>query len=362
MTINYTTGYAGTGKSTKLLDLLNIVPEDTSVVLAPTHKALARLQKEYRGEIELKTIHSLMGLIPKINKNAQHIGHINTVMNLNKPLEQYTDIIIDEAGMINEEHFLDLVGKIEELEWQLEEQDIKHETTVHLFLDPYQLLPVKGSESLDIVATYTKFVDYLQGRNKSDLSTPYSTNILPFDITKFKEGDRLLAYTNQAVGDWNTKIARLLGIKSYVRQEVQLGSNSTAVVETFLTPTYKELFNAYENGSLKLQNNQINKKFLEQALKALLHKDIGNAAIIHKKAGEAAIKNRTKFSHVYALGRAFIMDYNFASTVHKSQGQEFSTVFVDKEDIQKSIYRGYYMNYARMMYVAISRTRKTLYI
>ncbi len=56
------------------------------------------------------------------------------------------------------------------------------------------------------------------------------------------------------------------------------------------------------------------------------------------------------------------MDYNFASTVHKSQGQEFSTVFVDKEDIQKSIYRGYYMNYARMMYVAISRTRKTLYI
>jgi len=391
MTIYYTTGYAGTGKSTKLLELLPTLPQQTTVVIGPTHKALARLAKEYDGEIELKTIHSLMGLIPRINEEAKHIGNISTIFNLDKPIEGYTDIVIDEAGMINEEHFLELVAKLEVVE---EENDI--EITMHLFLDPYQLLPVKGrqlmtdkatttnlttqyrSESPDIVNLYTQFVDYLRGVNTDNLSTPYSKNVKPLDIKHFRKGDKLLAYTNEAVGKWNKKIAKHLGITSYVGQEVQLGNQGTVIMEGFVDLNYQELLRLYESDTLVLQNKQINKKFLEQALRALLHKDIkfilaegrvipvivgiGEAAKINKKAGEAAIKNRSKFSHVYALGRAFVMDYNFASTVHKSQGSEYSTVFVDKEDIQKSIFKGNYKTYARLMYVAISRCKNTLYI
>jgi|FLOH01.1.fsa_nt_gi exodeoxyribonuclease V len=389
MKINYTTGYAGTGKSTELLELLHTLDPEHTVVLAPTHKAIGRLMGEYDGDIEMKTIHSLLGLIPTINEGAKNISQISTTINLNHPLQFYKNIVIDEAGMINEEHFLDLVSKLEELE------DDKDLVTLHLFLDPYQLLPVKGyqlqpdpattknltqqhrSEALDIVCLYTKFVDYLQGNN-NDLTTPYSTNVLPLDIKEFKVGDRLLAYTNQAVGQWNIDIARHLGIKNYIGQEVQIGSTETIIVEEFVNPTHNEIYNAYMAGKLKLQNSNINKKFLEPALRALKHSDIkfikaggflipvvvgiGNASIIHKKAGEEAIKNRSKFSHVYALGRAFIMDYNFASTVHKAQGQEFDTVFVDKLDIQKSIRNGYYETYARLMYVSISRCKRKLYI
>ena len=38
--IKYTTGFAGTGKSYKLIELVHSLPADTLIVLAPTHKAL----------------------------------------------------------------------------------------------------------------------------------------------------------------------------------------------------------------------------------------------------------------------------------------------------------------------------------
>jgi ATP-dependent exoDNAse (exonuclease V) alpha subunit len=56
------------------------------------------------------------------------------------------------------------------------------------------------------------------------------------------------------------------------------------------------------------------------------------------------------------------MDYTFASTIHKAQGSEFNRVWIDKADIQKSIFGGSYVNYARLMYVAISRARQTIFI
>jgi hypothetical protein len=293
--------------------------------------------------------------------------------------------------MINEEHFLQLVSKLEDIEEQANTK-----LFLYLFMDPYQLLPVKGyqiipdkhlttnlttqhrSESVDIVKAYTKFVEYMQDNSVDDLSIDYSTNIKPLDIKEFKLGDKLLGYTNKEVGDWNKKIAKHLGIKSYVGQEVQIGVNDTVIVEEFINPTLSDLKVAYENNDLILQNSSINKRFLEASLQALLHKDIdfilvegktipvivgiGKSSIVHKDAEQKALKDRSKFSHVYALNRAYTMDYSFASTVHKAQGQEFDRVFVDKEDIQKSIMNGYYENYARLMYVAISRAKKTLYI
>ena len=56
------------------------------------------------------------------------------------------------------------------------------------------------------------------------------------------------------------------------------------------------------------------------------------------------------------------MDYKFASTVHKAQGSEFDAVFVDVNDIKKSILPNYYDTYARLMYVALSRAKKSVYI
>ena len=396
MKIKYTTGYAGTGKSTTLLELIDSLPIETSVILAPTHKALARLMNSTSSLIEFKTIHSLLGWIPGINEDANHIAHIDIVRKLDKEIDAYTDIVIDEAGMMSEDMLLTIVANLEEIS-NFETDHI----TLHLFLDPYQLLPVKGiqiqtdpetttnlttqhrAESPDVVTLFTKFVRYLEGTNVDDLTVPESTNVIYQNCIKgFKKGDRLLAYTNKAVGNYNQAIATHLGIKSYVGQEVQLGNMiEPIIVEEYIKPNLSMLKQAYEEGSLKLQNSQINKQFLDHSLNALISnkhikfiKDKGSFAIIpviegvgnayeaRNKAKEMAIKDKSHFKDVYALGRAFTMDYTFASTVHKSQGSEFSRVWIDKGDIQRSIFQGSYKNYARLMYVAISRAKNIVYV
>jgi ATP-dependent exoDNAse (exonuclease V) alpha subunit len=86
------------------------------------------------------------------------------------------------------------------------------------------------------------------------------------------------------------------------------------------------------------------------------------ATMARKKAREKAIENKKHFQEVYALGRAFTCDYTFASTVHKSQGSEFNRVWIDKTDILKSSMNNNYRQYARMMYVALSRAKKMVFI
>ena len=397
--INYTIGFAGTGKSYKLIALLNTLPSQQTVVIAPTHKALRRLTQstDYPQQIEAKTIHSLLGWIPYINENAQHISHIDSTHKLNKDLPDYKHIVIDEAGMMSEDMLMTITSKIDEAN---NYDDSATDTiTLHLFLDPYQLLPVKGqqiqtdpltttelitqhrAESLDIVNTYTKFVHYLQHKQRIDLTIPYSEHIVPFDITQFKKGDRLLAFTNEAVGNWNEIIARHLDVHRYEGQEVQLGNKlTTEICDGFIEPDLEELLALYNSKQLVLQNSYINNKFLESSLYALIAnkyikfmrtpqdkvfpviKGIGKANIVLRKAKEAALNDKSNFKQVYALGRAFVRDYSFASTVHKAQGQEWSTIFIDKKDIQKSIFNNYYENYARLIYVSLSRAINLIFV
>lgn len=391
LTIHYQTGFAGTGKSHDLLQLVNSLPHETTVVIAPTHKALHRLTSKSLIKAEVKTVHSLLGWIPTINESAEHVDHIDATRKLDKDILEYDNIVIDEAGMLSEEMLMEITGNFVDVE---DTKDIN----IYCFLDPYQLLPVKGhqiqtdpltttnvtkqyrAESPDVVALFMKFVEYQIGTNDSDLTTPHSANVRPFDLSEFKEGDRLLAYTNAAVGQHNKAIARHLGINGYEGTDVMLGnSTSTIFCDGFVEPNLDDLINAYQTSHLVLQNAQISKKYVEASLKALITNshikfmdaegylypvlvgnDYANKAI--KQAKEAAISDKRKFKDVYALGRAFTMDYPFATTVHKAQGSEWDRVFIDKADIQKSIRNGYYQNYARLMYVAISRSRKTVFI
>lgn len=397
MTINYITGYAGTGKSTKLLAKLNSVDINSSVVICPTHKAIKRLldSPKFPFALEIKTIHALLGWVPSINEQATEIGHIDVTIKLGKPLDTYTHIIIDEGGMMSEDMLMDITSRLEEAN-NFETDHL----VIDIFLDPYQLLPVKGkqiqidptttenlttqyrSESPDVVALFTKFVEFIEGSNSKDLKILPSENVHFIDsITEFNpDTDRLLAYTNECVGYYNSYIAKLLGIDTYVGQEVQLGNvPGLFEVEEFYKPSLEKLLMAYECGSLKLQNSQINKKYLEYSLQALIDCEdidfiisndqmipvvigIDNANRIRKQAKILALENKHNFKWLYALDRAFTMDYKFASTVHKAQGSEFDRVFIVKNDIMKSIMNNYYETYARLMYVAISRAKRKVYI
>ena len=408
MHIEYITGYAGTGKSTALLKQLTTIAgkdKDDTIVLCPTHKAAHRLLPKIPFGIEIKTIHSLLGWIPAINENAEKIEHIDIVAKTDRKIEEYNTFIIDEGGMMSEEMFMELVAKIEDAR-NFDTDGIK----IYVYLDPYQLLPVKGrqiqldeefttklttqhrAESPDVVALFTKFVEFLEGTNTKDLKIDFSENVKKvstteavqlFDITK----DRLLAYTNEVVGWYNKEISVYNGIQSFVGQYVQLGSNPDLVyVEDMIDKSsvvLSDVITWYLDSELLLQNSKISAKYMELEFSTLLKLDgvefakvaingttkivpvvlgIYNAYSLTKQIKAAAIKDKKNYKFIYALNKAYTMDYKFASTVHKAQGSEFDAVFVDVNDIKKSILPNYYDTYARLMNVALSRAKKRVYI
>ena len=408
MHIEYITGYAGTGKSTALLKQLTTIAgkdKDDTIVLCPTHKAAHRLLPKIPFGIEIKTIHSLLGWIPAINENAEKIEHIDIVAKTDRKIEEYNTFIIDEGGMMSEEMFMELVAKIEDAR-NFDTEGIK----IYVYLDPYQLLPVKGrqiqldeefttklttqhrAESPDVVALFTKFVEFLEGTNTKDLKIDFSDNVKKvstteavqlFDITK----DRLLAYTNEVVGWYNKEISIYNGIQSFVGQYVQLGSNPDLVyVEDMIDKSdvvLSDVITWYLDNNMLLQNSNISAKYMELEFSTLLKLDgvefakvaingtpkivpvvlgIYNAYSVTKQIKAAAIKDKKNYKFIYALNKAYTMDYKFASTVHKAQGSEFDAVFVDVNDIKKSILPNYYDTYARLMYVALSRAKKRVYI
>ena len=408
MHIEYITGYAGTGKSTALLKQLTTIAgkdKDDTIVLCPTHKAAHRLLPKIPFGIEIKTIHSLLGWIPAINENAEKIEHIDIVAKTDRKIEEYNTFIIDEGGMMSEEMFMELVAKIEDAR-NFDTDGIK----IYVYLDPYQLLPVKGrqiqldeefttklttqhrAESPDVVALFTKFVEFLEGTNTKDLKIDFSENVKKvstteavqlFDITK----DRLLAYTNEVVGWYNKEISIYNGIQSFVGQHVQLGSNPDLVyVEDMIDKSdvvLSDVVTWYLDNNMLLQNSKISAKYMELEFSTLLKLDgvefakvaingttkivpvvlgIYNAYSLTKQIKAAAIKDKKNYKFIYALNKAYTMDYKFASTVHKAQGSEFDAVFVDVNDIKKSILPNYYDTYARLMYVALSRAKKKVYI
>ena len=408
MHIEYITGYAGTGKSTALLKQLTTIAgkdKDDTIVLCPTHKAAHRLLPKIPFGMEIKTIHSLLGWIPAINENAEKIEHIDIVAKTDRKIEEYNTFIIDEGGMMSEEMFMELVAKIEDAR-NFDTDGIK----IYVYLDPYQLLPVKGrqiqldeefttklttqhrAESPDVVALFTKFVEFLEGTNTKDLKIDFSENVKKvstteavqlFDITK----DRLLAYTNEVVGWYNKEISVYNGIQSFVGQHVQLGSNPDLVyVEDMIDKSdvvLSDVITWYLDNNMLLQNSKISAKYMELEFSTLLKLDgvefakvaingttkivpvvlgIYNAYSLTKQIKAAAIKDKKNYKFIYALNKAYTMDYKFASTVHKAQGSEFDAVFVDVNDIKKSILPNYYDTYARLMYVALSRAKKRVYI
>ena len=402
MHIEYITGYAGTGKSTALLKQLTTIAgkdKDDTIVLCPTHKAAHRLLPKIPFGIEIKTIHSLLGWIPAINENAEKIEHIDIVAKTDRKIEEYNTFIIDEGGMMSEEMFMELVAKIEDAR-NFDTDGIK----IYVYLDPYQLLPVKGrqiqldeefttklttqhrAESPDVVALFTKFVEFLEGTNTKDLKIDFSENVKKvstteavqlFDITK----DRLLAYTNEVVGWYNKEISIYNGIQSFVGQHVQLGSNPDLVyVEDMIDKSdvvLSDVITWYLDNNMLLQNSSISAKYMELEFSTLLKLDgvefakvaingttkivpvvlgIYNAYSLTKQIKAAAIKDKKNYKFIYALNKAYTMDYKFASTVHKAQGSTINTVYIDLDDF-KAVSRYNYPLFKKLLYVAVSRAK-----
>ena len=139
------TGYAGTGKTTVLQQIVKQVIDTRSVAMAsPTHKAtsvLRRMSAEWGINVQCVTVHQLLGLKPRvINAETGEQKFIPDPGVIPK-VDQFSLIIIDECSMIGTDLFEHIYNAV------VESADIFHSAQVLFVGDPAQLNPVNESAS-----------------------------------------------------------------------------------------------------------------------------------------------------------------------------------------------------------------------
>jgi len=134
-------GPAGTGKSWLSRYILNRVPQRSTCVCAPTHKALKVVKKESKKEG--KTLQSILGLA--VDQDMEGFDPANLKFDRkNKPkVGDYDLILIDEASMISAS-----------LREYVQKQAKKHWTKILFVGDPIQLPPIGELKSTVFMSKY----------------------------------------------------------------------------------------------------------------------------------------------------------------------------------------------------------------
>jgi len=412
--IKFIEGFAGSGKSTELARKA----DSKTLVLTPTHKAAAVLQAKgvdnvYTIHSTLKLVPTLNQNYRPGKQKIQKLKKIGDT-----DLSALTDVFIDEYSMINQE-ILDLLLEVLPAEckvtvfgdpYQLPPVD-GEPVEAGLYTDDItELTTQHRAEAPEVVETFMRFMNFIKSGKEMNLQ--FNKGIKRGTLDNFNpETDRALAYTNARVIQINTEIAEKLGLD----REYNLGEKLVAnVLDCILIDNTVPAANGYiypnclskgklkEGGELamKVSETEANiSKFgtdlsdyqnctiehngknysiyydvehykNDQILKAEVDKaqafvyannDIPEDTPLVKwcqqnRQGKGVRERGWAWSKYIAhQNLVFNLQRPFATTIHKSQGSEFSTVYIAQEDIKKAIRNGYYVNYARLMYVALSR-------
>lgn len=417
--IKFITGFAGSGKSTRLVAECDV----NTLVLTPTHKAAGVLIG--KGLHNVFTIHSVLKLVPTIDDNFRGRAPIQKLKKVGKvDLSTITRIAIDEFSMIPTFIFEILTAALPD------------DAEIVVFGDPYQLSPINGdpidpyfctddveelttqhrANAPEVVDTFMRFMRYIKAgaRGKADLTM--HKGIARFDnpIEAFKannynpDTDTIIAYTNNQVINLNNMAANYLGIKPVFSEGDALIANGLSCVFAGNAAGQKLFPNCVAKGSLLGEDAR-----QEKVVKTLMDMEkYGTDISMYKKAtiniededfeisydakhyatskklkGEVTkyqnlvvethgldkgvhlprwcsenrdaqyVKERGKAWSDYLAHQNLVFDLRrpYATTVHKAQGQEFDTVYISHKDMQLSIKDNYYETYSRLMYVALSR-------
>jgi len=417
--INFVIGFAGSGKSTELAKRWR----PNWLVLTPTHKAKGVL--EAKGINNVYTIHSVLKLVPTLNENMRRGQKMQRLSRIGETdLSSITHIAIDEFSMINT-YIMDMLLNALPADanvtifgdpYQLPPVD-GDPVDPEWYTDKITELTVQyRAEAPDVVETFMRFMNYIKGTGEMDLrvNLPHGT------IKGFNPAtDRALAYTNQRVLELNDAIAKELKLPKEISigEEISINGVIGKLVDTPVDIEYEPLhiypkclskgklmterkledaiekveddmakfgtdINQWEVAYIEIDdtiysfsldldhyaNSKIRKGLVEEAQFSLIEeydlaKDIDLKDWCRNNKNSHTVRRGKAWSN-FLLHQGLIWDMRrpFASTVHKAQGQEFDTVYIAQDDMKKAIRNGYYEQYARLMYVALSRAIKKVVI
>ncbi len=384
-------GYAGTGKTYLVSQLVEqLASEDCTVtVCAPTHKAVQVLRDHLPGgDVETQTLHSYLGLRLQPDVDGQYVL-VPDGMEEERPASV---VVCDEASMVGREEWEYIQASQRNLQW--------------LFVgDPAQLPPVneEPSPALEVAGPMLEQVHRQSSDNPIlDLATKVRTGevrkfqsrfvdgvgvaithkrdafldtvLRTFDSDAFADDAthaRLLAYRNKTVRTYNEEIrtARygedapryekgewLVARETWYHDGAPVIKNSEELRVTKVATTTFEADDMSEWKVWKLKVRSPHAAFSRTVL--VLHEDERERYKTElDRLRTLAKENGARWSAFYELRERFArVDYAYATTVHKSQGSTFDTVFVDHRDLQ--VCRG--PERQALLYVAVTRPARRL--
>ena len=344
MIIQVTRGYAGTGKTSSLLEDLKS-HSGKKLVLAPTHKALGvikeRVEQANITRVWFKTIHSALGYRPVKRDKEVRFRPVKPDI-----LHRFDVVFVDEASMLTEEmaEILDKSNK-----------------PVYLYGDWHQLPPVKEEQYkgdnieeklLTKVHRSDNILQKLFSENPGDRELIFKLLKLglvsPGDLEYFdREEDIILSYRNKTVDFWNSLIRKKAGYKDFLEEGERI-----ILLEPYGSIPRNEIIvvNSLEDYELvdvrifpgKLVNDNI------VVLSPKTQKEAINYAKKYMSKG-----TRNSFFKSFAWWK-----HGYAVTVHKSQGGQWRNVYVDLTDLLTADRK--ILN--NLLYVALTRATNNTHI
>lgn len=359
------TGGPGTGKTTTLNAIIKILKSKGKDVLlsAPTGRAAQRMS-ELTGD-EAKTLHRLL----EVSWDKQD----NPVFNKNERNQLKCDaLIIDEVSMVDTYIFesvmralplgcrLILVGDSDQLPsvgpgnvlGDLIDSGIIPVVRLNeIFRQAQQSLIVTNAHKIvngqmPVLNKADKDFFFLQRSNKTDVTNviiDLCTNRLP-EAYGYSAFDNIQVLSPSKKGELGTaelnfRLQNALNPKSEDKQEVTIGS------KTFRTG----------DKVMQIKNNYDIRWFKDsgETGEGIFNGDIGIIEKIDKKVKMIKICFYDKTA-AYTYESASDLDFAYAVTVHKSQGNEFDAVIIPMFPGPPQLY------YRNLLYTAVTRAKKTL--
>lgn len=359
------TGGPGTGKTTTLNAIIKILKDKGKKVLlsAPTGRAAQRMS-ELTGD-EAKTLHRLL--------EVSWDKHDNPVFNKNERNQLKCDaLIVDEVSMVDTFIFesvmralplgcrLVLVGDSDQLPsvgpgnvlGDLIDSGIIPVVRLNeIFRQAQQSLIVTNAHKIvngemPVLSNTDKDFFFLQRNNKTDVTNviiDLCVNRLPkaYGYSAFDNIQVLSPSKKGELGtaELNSKLQNALNPKSDDKQEV------TIVSKTFRTG----------DKVMQIKNNYDIRWFKDngETGEGIFNGDIGIIEKIDKKVKIIKISFYDKTA-AYTYESASDLDFAYAVTVHKSQGNEFDAVIIPMFQGPPQLY------YRNLLYTAVTRAKKTL--
>lgn len=392
-------GYAGTGKSLSILELIRGLFRPSEVCFtAPTNKAV-KVLRSYLNEAGFSgattaTVYSLLGLSLQTNGEVKEIAKPDESVDLSG----FKLIIVDEGSMVN--RFL--LSAIEDAyqDWSVP----------FLFMgDPAQLPPVGEISSpiwkIENSAQLTKVMRY--GNSILDLATSIRTVVdHPFPTVNFVHRppvfkvrrselftaitdnldqiaageSKVIAWRNSRVDEFNRFIRQHIFGLLPARENLWLPTDKIvatahlkdlddvtfmrtdeeAMIESVVEARHPR-FREYGTFDLLVQLESGRKKTINTIHPSSRQKLDSDLNIIAMEAKAAAGQARgQKWRDFWRLKEAFHeVRHSYALTSHRSQGSSYLKVFVDLEDIMRNRNRS---EAFRSLYVSVTRARKEVWI